>query len=254
MKQVRIMSNKFFILFLVLFGFKLSFAAVDVQEPVKMKWPFEGIFGTFDRQSAQRGYQVYKDVCASCHSMKKIAYRNLSDIGFSQDYIKELASQIMVEDGPDDSGEMFDRPGVLSDYLPSPYPNKQAAMASNSGAYPPDLSLIVKARKNGPNYLYSLLTGYTSEEADEGGLYENPYFEAGKLAMAPPLSEDIVSYADGTPATVQNMAYDVVNFLQWGAEIEMEQRKRMGIKIISFLIIMLIVMIKAKNIVWSNLK
>ncbi|KAF2281943.1 hypothetical protein GH714_042767 [Hevea brasiliensis] len=154
---------------------------------VRQKWKFSGIFGSFDRSAIQRGYQVYKEVCSSCHSMSRIAFRNLRDVGFSEEEVKAIASSYSVSDGPNEAGEMFERPGMPADYFPNPFPNKEAAAASNNGAYPPDLSLIIKARHNGADYVYSLLTGYEGSEPDEGGLYLNRHFPGGKIAMAPPL-------------------------------------------------------------------
>ncbi|AHX04964.1 cytochrome c1 [Ehrlichia japonica] len=221
--------------------------------PKKINWKFDGILGSFDKQSIQRGYQVYREVCSSCHSMKRIAFRNLRDVGFSEDEVKTIAASYQVIDGPNDIGEMFERPGIQSDYFVSPFPNKEAAVAANRGAFPPDLSLIIKARHNGANYVYSLLTGYESHESDEGGLYTNPYFSTGKIAMAPPLSDNLVQYTDGTDSKVENMAYDVVNFLQWAAEPEMEMRKKLGIKVISFLLILTVFVIFINKRLWESL-
>ena len=243
----------FCIIFFACFSFVCTAEDFKHLSPKKLNWKFDGILGSFDKRSVQRGYQVYKEVCSSCHSMKRIAFRNLRDIGFSEDEVKAIAKSYQVVDGPNESGEMFERPGIPSDYFVSPFPNKEAAMASNNGAFPPDLSLIIKARHNGANYVYSLLTGYESHEADEGGLYSNPYFATGKLAMAPPLSDDLIQYTDGTDATLKNMAYDVVNFLQWAAEPEMEMRKKLGIKVISFLIIITIFVIFVNRRLWSSL-
>ncbi len=221
--------------------------------PKKINWKFDGILGSFDKQSVQRGYQVYREVCSSCHSMKRIAFRNLRDVGFSEGEVKTIAASYQVMDGPNDVGEMFERPGIQSDYFVSPFPNKEAAVAANRGAFPPDLSLIIKARHNGANYVYSLLTGYESHESDEGGLYTNPYFSTGKIAMAPPLSDNLVQYTDGTDSKVENMAYDVVNFLQWAAEPEMEMRKKLGIKVISFLLILTVFVIFINKRLWEGL-
>ena len=249
------MLMRFFVLVICFVCFSHICVAEDFKHlsPKKISWKFDGIVGSFDKRSIQRGYQVYKEVCSSCHSMKRIAFRNLRDIGFSEDEVKAIAKSYQVIDGPNESGEMFERPGIPSDYFVSPFPNKEAAMASNGGAFPPDLSLIIKARHNGANYVYSLLTGYESHEADEGGLYSNPYFATGKIVMAPPLSDYLVQYTDGTDSTVKDMAYDVVNFLQWAAEPEMEMRKKLGIKIISFLLILTIFVIFVNRNLWKSL-
>jgi ubiquinol-cytochrome c reductase cytochrome c1 subunit len=215
------------------------------------------MLGTVDQVSAQRGLQVYQNVCASCHSLKRIAFRNLGAIGFSEAEIKTLAESYEVADGPNQEGEMFVRPGRPSDRFPSPFANEEAARASNGGAYPPDLSLMVKARPDGANYLYSLLVGY--QDAPEGvemadGQYYNPYFPGGKLAMPAPLSEGLVEYQDGTVATVEQMAHDLVNFLQWTAEPEMQSRKRMGLKVLGFLVLSSLFFYAAKRIVWRDVK
>ncbi|WP_175818296.1 cytochrome c1 [Wolbachia endosymbiont of Dirofilaria (Dirofilaria) immitis] len=219
----------------------------------KMNWSFNGITGSFDRESIQRGYKVYKEVCAACHSMNRVAFRNLQDAGFSEEDVKQIAASYQVKDGPNDLGEMFYRPGIPSDYFIAPFNTKEAAAASNNGAVPPDLSLIVKARHGGANYVYSLLTGYQNGEHDENNLYFNPYFPTGKLAMAPPLSEGIVKYDDARQATVENMAYDVVNFLQWAAEPELEYRHKLGFKVVAYFIILTILFILTNNRIWSKL-
>jgi ubiquinol-cytochrome c reductase cytochrome c1 subunit len=233
-----------------------GYAAENQKAPHQMVWPFEGVFGHVDKQAAQRGFQVYKEVCAACHSLNRIAFRNLQDIGFSEGEVKALAATYQVSDGPNDQGEMFQRPGKPSDYFPSPYANEQQARALHAGAAPPDLSLIIKARKDGPNYVYSLLTGFAPPPAgvtlSEGQNY-NPYFPDGKLMMPPPLSDGQVSYADGTPATVDQMSRDVVTFLQWAAEPEMELRKQMGIKALVYLSILTAFLYVAKRNIWRKL-
>ena len=225
--------------------------------PKKMHWPFEGMSGKFDRQSLQRGYKVFKDVCGNCHAASRLAFRNLKEIGFSNEEVKEIAKSYEVEDGPNDQGEMFKRPGKPSDYFVKPFANAEAAKAANNGTVPPDLSLITKAREDGENYVYSLLTGFGDEQpADfhvpEGSHY-NPYFSTGAIAMSPPLSDDIVQFDDGTSATVDQMSYDVVNFLQWAAEPEMEYRKALGFKVLAFLLFATIIFFIAKKRVWSQL-
>jgi len=225
--------------------------------PKQMDWPFDGITGKFDLQTIQRGFQVYREVCAACHSIKLLYYRNLKNIGFSENEIKEIAKNYMVKDGPNDQGDMFERPAAPSDHFVGPYPNEQAARASNNGAYPPDLSLMIKARQDGPNYLYSLLTGYQTPPVDvkvPDGLYYNLYYPSRQIAMPPPLSDNLITYLDGTKATTEQMAYDVVNFLQWASEPEMEQRKLMGLKVIGFLIFFTVISYIAKNKIWSKLE
>ncbi|WP_339047165.1 cytochrome c1 [Candidatus Mesenet endosymbiont of Phosphuga atrata] len=244
------------ILLFIIFSFiSLQLHADDFHptSPKKIKWKFEGVVGSFDGEAVQRGYKVYKEVCAACHSMNKIAFRNLKEIGFSEELVKSIASSYQITDGPNDIGEMFERSGTLSDYFVPPFANKQAAMASNDGAFPPDLSLIIKARHDGANYVYSLLTGYENSQADENGLYSNPYFPIGKLSMAPPLSDGLVEYEEGRQSTVENMAYDVVNFLQWAAEPEMEVRHRLGLKVTGFLVVLTVFFLLANRRVWFRL-
>jgi ubiquinol-cytochrome c reductase cytochrome c1 subunit len=233
-----------------------ALASSDAKHPKQIDWTFDGMLGKVDRQAAQRGFQVYKEVCAACHGLNRVAFRNLKDIGFSEAEIKEIAAGYSLTDGPNDEGEMFTRPGVPSDRFVPPFANEKAARASNGGAYPPDLSLIVKARPDGANYIYSLLVGYNEpvEHITPGpGQYTNPYFPGGVLAMPAPLASGAVTYQDGTEASVAQMSHDVVAFLQWAAEPEMEQRKQMGIKVLIFLAIMTVFFYFAKKRIWSNL-
>lgn len=226
--------------------------------PKQMKWEFDGIFGSLDRASVQRGYQVYREVCSACHSLKLVAYRNLLEIGFSENEVKQIASEALVTDGPNDDGEMFERAGLPSDKFVGPYANEQAARSSNGGAFPPDLSLIVKARHDGANYVYSLITGFS--EAPEGfhmaeGKSYNPYFDGRQISMPAPITDDgQVEYKDGTYATKEQMTIDVVNFLQWAAEPETEHRKKMGVRTMIFLAILFVILLAAKKAVWSKLK
>ena len=232
----------------------------SLEEPKDHKlacWPFEGIFGTFDRQAAQRGAQVYLEVCSACHGLKHLYYRNLQDIGFSAEEIKAIASEKTVIDGPNSDGDMFDRPAELADNFVSPFPNEAAARASNNGAFPVDLSLIVKAREDGPTHLYSILTGYLEAPDDfivPDGLYYNQHFEGGKISMPPPLVSGQVDFIDRTPATIEQMAHDVTIFLQWAAEPEMEHRKSMGLKVMLFLSIFTILFFISKKRTWKNIK
>lgn len=233
------------------------YASSGTKKPIQMVWPFEGIFGTFDRQAAQRGAQVYLEVCSACHGLSHLYYRNLISLGFSKGEIKKIAGSKMVLDGSDDMGEMFERKAIPSDVFVSPYPNEAAARAANNGAHPVDLSLIVKAREDGANYIYSLLTGYQDPPKDVvliNGLYYNPYFEGGQLAMPAPLTAQQVEYMDGTPATVEQMARDITIFLQWAAEPEMEHRKSMGLKVMIFLIIFTIFFFIVKKRIWRNIR
>lgn len=225
-------------------------------EPPSVNWPHKGPFGTFDRAAVQRGLQVYREVCAGCHGLKYVRYRDLTAIGYSEEQAKAFAAEAEIEDGPNDDGEMFTRPRQLSDPFPSPFANEQAARAANGGALPPDLSLIIKARHDGENYVRALLIGYG--EAPEGfGILEganyNPYFEGRQIAMPPPLTADAVSYADGTAATVDQMARDVVEFMSWAAEPTLEERHRLGFKVVVFLLLLSGLFYAVKRKVWANL-
>lgn len=222
----------------------------------KQHWQHAGIFGTYDRAALQRGFQVYKEVCAACHSMKFMSYRNLADLGYTEDEIKAIASQYNVTDGPNDDGEMFERPGMPSDRFVSPFKNAKAARAANNGALPSDLSLIIKARRGGEDYVYSLLTGYAP--APEGvqmqpGMSYNKYFPGHQIAMAQPLSDGQVTHSDGHAATQEEAARDVAQFLAWASEPDMEDRKRMGLKVILFLAAFAGIMYAAKRKMWSKL-
>jgi ubiquinol-cytochrome c reductase cytochrome c1 subunit len=231
-------------------------ASSDTQHPKQMVWPFDGFTGSVDRPAAQRGYQVYKEVCAACHAMDLVSFRNLGNIGFSEGEIKTIAAEYDVVDGPNNDGEMYDRPGRASDRFPAPYANEQASRASNNGAYPLDLSLIIKARPDGANYVYSLLTGYQNAPADfkiGDGMHYNKYFPNHQIAMPSPLSDDLVTYQDGTSATTDQMARDIVNFLQWAAEPEMEDRKRIGIKVMLYLLAFTLLFYFAKRRIWARL-
>ncbi len=224
----------------------------------QINWSFDGVFGKLDKPSVQRGLQVYKEVCSSCHSLKRVAFRSLTEIGLSEAEAKAFAAQYTVTDGPNDAGDMFERAGRLSDKFPGPYANDNAARAANNGALPPDMSLLVKAREDGANYIYSLLTGYGQAVPEHisvpEGAYYNPYMAGGVIKMAPPLRDDSVTYQDAnTKATLDQEARDIVNFLQWAAEPEMEQRKRMGIHVMLFLGIMTTFFYLVKKRIWSNL-
>ena len=242
---------------LVVFGGSAETARAQEEAPAPPHrvWSFEGVFGTYDRAALQRGFQVYKEVCAACHPVKHLAFRDLAEIGYSEDEVKGIAAQVQVTDGPNDSGEMFQRPGRPSDPIPGPFANDQAARAANNGALPPDLSLITKAREGGADYVDAILIGF--KDAPSGmkmnpNMSYNEYFAGHQIAMPPPLNPDQVKFADGTPATVPQMAHDVVTFLSWAAEPTLEQRHRIGFKVILFLIIATGVFYAAKRKVWSR--
>ncbi|MBD1152499.1 cytochrome c1 [Pelagibacterales bacterium SAG-MED22] len=229
-------------------------------EYLKTDWTFKGLFGKFDRASLQRGYQVYTEVCAACHSMKYLSYRNLSEKGgpeFSVAQAKAIAASFEVTDGPNADGEMFQRPGKLSDKFVMPYENVKAAEAANGGAYPPDMSVLVKARGGGVDYIYSLLQGY--EEAPNGmilddGVHYNKYMYGKKIKMSAPLSDGIIEYSDGTNASVEQMSKDVTTFLMWAAEPSLEARHQMGFKAIVYLIILTILVYFSMKRIWSRVK
>ena len=230
-------------------------AAGEAAVPPAQDWSFNGFFGTFDRAALQRGLQVFQVSCQACHSSKYLAFRSLQDIGYNEDAVTAIAASYTVVDGPDDSGEMFERPGRPSDYRPLAYPNDLAARAANGGALPPDLSLITKARGHGPDYIYALLIGYDEPPAElelPPGMYYNHYFPGEMIAMPPPLQEGLVEYHDGTQATVAQMAADVTQFLHWLAEPKLEERKQTGLKVMLFLLILTGLLYAYKRRIWAD--
>jgi len=232
-----------------------AYAAGGGVDVPKQEWSFNGPFGTYDRASLQRGYLVYRQVCSACHGMRQLSFRNLEALGYDEGQIKAIAAEYMVTDGPDDEGEMFDRPARPSDPFPEPYPNEQAAKAVNNGALPPDLSLIAKARKDRADYLYALLIGYEEAPEDKNllpGQYWNKYMSGHVIAMAPPLADGMIGYEDGSPETTEQYARDVAHFLMWAAEPHMEERKQTGIKVILFLMVFAGIMYAIKRQVWSD--
>ena len=230
--------------------------AAEAEAPASQDWSFGGPFGVFDAAARQRGFQVFEEVCAACHGLEYLAYRNLGALGFDAERVKAIAAEYSVTDGPDADGEMFERPARPSDHWVPPFANDNAARASNNGALPPELSLITKARKGGPDYLYALLTGYgeapAGAELQEGMSY-NRVFPGRQIAMPPPLFDDAVSYGDGTKATVDRMARDVTEFLAWVAEPELEARKRMGVMTLVFLIAFTAMLFAVKRKVWADI-
>ena len=244
--------------------------AAETPRPPGQKWSFDGIVGKFDRNALRRGRMVYTDVCGACHSLDLVAYRHLAGVDYSADEIKAIAAEFEVEDGPDEDGEMFFRAALPADAFAAPFPNEQAARAANGGAMPPDLSVITKARKHGADYLYALLIGYMDEPPEAflkqwndehdgeefellDGMYFNTYFPNNQIAMPPPLTDDAVEYDDGTAATLEQMAWDVTTFLAWAAEPEMEERKRLGIKVLAFVLVLTAMLFALKRQIWSRL-
>ncbi|XP_071503067.1 cytochrome c1, heme protein, mitochondrial-like [Diadema antillarum] len=229
---------------------------IDIHPP-HLHWPHNGIFSTFDHASLRRGYQVYKEVCSACHSMQYLAFRNLVGVTHTEAEAKAIAEEYQIVDGPDEEGEMFERPGKLSDYFPNPYPNDEAARAANAGALPPDMSYVCLARHGNEDYIFALLTGYCDPPAGveiREGLYFNPYFPGQAIGMAPPIYNEIIEYEDGTPASMGQIAKDVSTFLRWASEPEHDQRKRMGLKALLILSLLLGVSYYTKRHKWSVLK
>jgi ubiquinol-cytochrome c reductase cytochrome c1 subunit len=220
------------------------------------RFSFDGIFGTFDRASAQRGFQVYKEVCSACHAMRLLSYRNLLEIGLSEDQVRRIAAEFQVAD-LNDEGQAIERPARPSDRFRSPFPNERAARAANNGAYPLDLSVIAKARANGHDYLYALLTGYRDPPPDfqlQDGMYYNAYYPGHQIAMPQILNDGQVEFADGTDATISQMARDVTTFLAWAAEPELETRRQMGIRVLIFLTVLGGLTYAVKRKIWADVK
>ena len=247
-------------LIIVFLATPLSSYAAEKVEYLKTDWSFKGLFGKFDRGALQRGYQVYTEVCASCHSMKYLSYRNLAEKGgpeFTEQQAKAIAASFDVTDGPNSDGEMFTRPGKLSDKFVMPYENVKAAQAANGGAYPPDMSVLVKARGGGVDYIYSLLQGYEDPPAGiilDEGVHYNKYMYGNKIKMSNPLSDGLVEYSDGTNATVEQMSKDVTTFLMWTAEPHLETRHQIGFKAILYLIILTILVYFSMKRIWSRVE
>ncbi|WP_435639959.1 cytochrome c1 [Micavibrio aeruginosavorus] len=223
----------------------------------KVDWSSNGIFGTYDRASLQRGFQVYREVCSACHGMDRLSYRDLAALGYSEGEIKAIAASYMITDGPNEDGEMFERAGRPSDRFKNPYPNENAAKSVNNGALPADLSLVAKARKGGPDYIHALLTGYTQAPAGKEllpGQHWNKYMSGNVIAMPAPLIDGQVAYEDtNTPQTVDQYAKDVSHFLEWAAEPKMEVRKQTGLKAFLFLLVFTGVAYAVKRKIWSSL-
>ena len=251
---------RIFLITILFFGFSVTSNAAEKVEYLKTDWSFKGLFGKFDRAALQRGYQVYTEVCSSCHSMKYLSYRNLAEKGgpeFTIAQAKAIAASFEVTDGPNDDGEMYTRPGKLSDKFVMPYDNVKAAQAANGGAYPPDMSVLVKARGDGVDYIYSLLQGYEDPPVGmslDDGVYYNKYMYGNKIKMSNQLSDGLVEYGDGTNASVEQMAKDVTTFLMWAAEPHLESRHQMGFKAIVYLVILTILVYFSMKKIWSRIE
>lgn len=311
MREKTIMKANISLRSLIAAGAAIALSSLGVAEAAAGKaleykhehWHFNGPFGAYDKEALQRGFQVYRTVCASCHAVKQLSFRNLGDkggpfyleecpagVGETVDcsnpnanpVVKAIAAEYEITDGPDDSGDMFKRPGLPSDRIPGPYANEQQARAANGGAYPPNLALIMKARHHGPNYVYSLLTGYEDAPITvqiSAAQHYNPYFAGdmsqnlkaeyrdaeghplegvevppgGVLAMKAPLADGIVDYADeSVPETVDQYAKDVVEFLTWASEPKMEQRKSLGIVSMGYLLILTLILFFSYRAIWSK--
>jgi ubiquinol-cytochrome c reductase cytochrome c1 subunit len=251
--------------------------AQEAEQPPRLHWSFHGPFGTYDPAQLQRGFKIYREVCSTCHSIKLLAFRNLADPGgpgFSEAQAATVAASFQVTDGPNDKGEMFQRPGKLADHFPPPFPNDQAARAALGGGLPPDMSVLAKARgteagfpwfiidavtqyqEAGPDYIHAILTGY-EEQPPAGfalapGTQYNKYFPGHAIAMPKPLSDGQVEYTDGTPTTVDQYAKDISAFLMWAAEPKLDERKRLGFQVFIFLIVLSGLLYFTKRRVWHD--
>ena len=245
----------FFILIFLFSNFNVLASGSGNDLP-KHNWSFKGLTGTFDKSAVQRGFKVYREVCSGCHSMSLLYYRDLIDIGFSREEVKAIAAEYTVIDGPNEEGEMFERPAKPSDRFVPPFSNEQEARISNNGSYPPDLSVITKAKKHGPDYIFNLLLGYTDPPVDfelGEGMYYNKWKEGHQISMAQPLDEGYVDYDDGTENTLPQLAEDITTFLVWSAEPELEARKKLGIKVILFFIVLGSIVFIVKNRLWREI-
>ncbi len=246
--------------FFLIFNIYFSALSAEKVELMKTDWTFKGLLGKFDRASLQRGYQVYNEVCASCHSMQYLSYRNLMEEGgpeFTEEQAKAIAANFVVTDGPNSDGEMFERPAKLSDKFVMPYPNEKAAQAANGGAYPPDMSVLAKARKGGVDYLYSVLLGYEDPPSNiqlDEGVYYNKFMYGNKIKMPKILEDNLIEYTDGTLATEEQMAKDVVTFLMWSAEPHLEARHKMGFRALIYLTILTVLVYFSMKKIWSRVK
>lgn len=240
------------------FAFSSSAIAADSGvKPMEHRWTFDGVFGKFDKQQLQRGFQVYKEVCASCHSLSLVAFHSLRDLGYSEDQVKVIAAEYQVTDGPDENGDMFQRPARPSDRFPPAFANNALARAANGGALPPDLSLMTKAREDGPNYVYSLMLGY--KDPPQGfelspGMSYNEYFPGHQIAMPEQITDERVTYADGTKPTASQITEDVVAFLHWAAEPKLEVRHATGIRVMLFALLFTILAYLYKRRLWARLE
>ncbi|XP_015431357.1 PREDICTED: cytochrome c1, heme protein, mitochondrial isoform X2 [Dufourea novaeangliae] len=241
----------------LIYGLENSVKASEGAHVPNYPWSFYGLINSLDHASMRRGWEVYKNVCSACHSLQFVAYRELVGVTHTEQEAKAIAEEAQVQDGPDDTGAMYMRPGKLSDYIPSPYPNEEAARAANNGAYPPDLTYIVNGRHNGENYVFSLLTGYCDPPAGvkiSEGQYFNPYFPGGALGMAQVIFDEVLEFSDGTPATASQVAKDITTFLMWTSNPEYDDRKRIFIKGFTILLALTALTYCMKRHKWTTVK
>jgi ubiquinol-cytochrome c reductase cytochrome b/c1 subunit len=242
--------------------------------PAMQRWSFAGPFGQYDPEQLQRGFKIYREVCSTCHSLKLLSFRNLADPGgpgFTEAQAAAIAATFQVPDGPNDQGQMFQRPGKIADYFPPPFPNDQAARAALGGGLPPDMSDLAKARtyeegfpwfiidaftmyqEQGPDYIHAIINGYTNAPsgfAVPPGTYYNKYFPGGAIKMPPPLRDGQVQYPDGTPETLDQYGRDVAAFLMWASEPTLDQRKQLGFQVMIFLIVLSGLLYFTKKKIW----
>jgi ubiquinol-cytochrome c reductase cytochrome c1 subunit len=231
----------------------LAAQAQEAKAPTPHNWSWDGIFGSYDKEQLRRGLQIFRAQCTNCHGLTYVHFRDLAALGLSEDDISKIAASYTVPGPPDDNGDPTTRPAKSYDAIPSPFPNEQAAKAAY-GAAPPDLSLQAKAHEGGPDFIASLLTGYSSTEPDSSGLYHNPYIAGGNIHMPPPLYEGLVTYTDGTKATMDQMSQDIASFLMWAAEPHLEARKRMGLKVVLFLLVLTGLFYVSKRKIWADVE
>lgn len=243
-----------------------AMASGEAWTPAPQKWPFQGVFATYDRASLQRGFQVYREVCSACHGLSLLMFQDLAapgGPGFDDKAMRNIMASFSMPAGPNDAGEEFDDQGKRfvrgakpSDRIPSPFANEQAARSANNGALPPDLSLIVKARRGGADYVYALMQGF-SEKPPRGfkvqdGMFYNPYFSGWNIAMTPPLSDDAVAYSDGTKAALAQEAHDVATFLAWASDPKLEERRKVGLQVMAFLLLFASLVFLSSRQVWKD--
>jgi len=231
--------------------------AQDEEPLVRQQWSWAGPFGTFNLAAAQRGFQVYSEVCSNCHSMTQLHYRDLTGIGLTPDQVKAIAAAVTVPLGVDDQGNPKQGPATPASQFRSPFPNPEAARAALNGAVPPDLSVIVNAREGGPDYVYGILTGFVQPPAGfklQSGLYYNKTFPGQQIAMPQPLHDGQVAFADGSGNSISDEAHDVVTFLAWAANPDLVERKQLGWRVVLFLVIMTGLTYAMKRKIWSDVE